>query len=76
MLQNSFEKPKHKIVLVYFISVLVLCAMRILCIGLLSRHVSFLNNVLFALSQLFLFCILIFHVFPQALHLIITDLKC
>lgn len=40
-------------VLAYFISVLVLCVMQILHIGCnwMSRHVSLLNNVLFALSH-------------------------
>lgn len=73
--QNSLKKPKYKLVLVCFGSVLVLCVTQ-MYIGLLSRCVSFLNTLLFALSYLLFLLYSDFHVFPQALHAIIADLKC
>lgn len=64
MLQNSSEKPKYKMVSVYFISVLVcvLCKCRVLA----DCPDTFLSSMMWCLLYhiFFLFCILIFHVFP------------
>lgn len=69
--QNSLKRPKDKLVLVCFGSVLVLCVTQMYTV-----QTCFFLQYCVVLSYLLFLLYSDFHVFPQALHAIIADLKC